>query len=36
VEGRRLGTMKYQHALADGMYEGVRRYLAQAKVAKTL
>jgi N-acetylmuramoyl-L-alanine amidase len=36
VEGRRLGTLKYQHALADGMYEGVRRYLAQAKVAKTL
>jgi N-acetylmuramoyl-L-alanine amidase len=36
VEGRRLGTSKYQRALADGMYEGVRRYLAQAKVAKTL
>ena len=36
VEGRRLGTIKYQRALADGMYEGVRRYLAQAKVAKTL
>ena len=36
VEGRLLGTMKYQRALADGMYEGVRRYLAQAKVAKTL
>ena len=36
VEGRRLGTIKYQRALADGMYEGVRRYLEQAKVAKTL
>ena len=36
VEGRRLASAKYQRALADGMYEGVRRYLSQAKLAKTL
>ncbi len=36
VEGRRLGTAKYQRALADGIYEGVRRYIAQTKLAKTL
>jgi N-acetylmuramoyl-L-alanine amidase len=36
IEGRRLASAKYQRALADGMYEGVRRYLSQAKLAKTL
>jgi N-acetylmuramoyl-L-alanine amidase len=36
LEGRRLGTAKYQSALAEGIYEGVRRYIAQTKLAKTL
>jgi N-acetylmuramoyl-L-alanine amidase len=36
LDGRRLGTAKYQRALAEGMYEGVRRYIAQTKIAKTL
>jgi N-acetylmuramoyl-L-alanine amidase len=36
VDGRRLGTAKYQRALAEGIYEGVRRYIAQTKIAKTL
>lgn len=36
VDGRRLGTTKYQRALAEGIYEGVRRYIAQTKLAKTL
>jgi N-acetylmuramoyl-L-alanine amidase len=36
LDGRRLGTAKYQRALAEGIYEGVRRYIAQTKIAKTL
>lgn len=36
VEGRRLGTSTYQEALADGIFQGIRRYLSQTKLAKTL
>jgi N-acetylmuramoyl-L-alanine amidase len=36
VEGRRLGTPQYRHALAEGVYQGIRRYIAQTKLAKTL
>ncbi|HSD11622.1 MAG TPA: N-acetylmuramoyl-L-alanine amidase, partial [Candidatus Binatia bacterium] len=36
IEGARLGTSQYRRALAEGIHEGVRRYIAQAKLAKTL
>jgi N-acetylmuramoyl-L-alanine amidase len=36
VDGARLGTSQYRRALAEGIHEGIRRYVAQAKVAKTL
>jgi N-acetylmuramoyl-L-alanine amidase len=36
VEGRRLGTPGYRKALADGIYEGIHRYLSQTRLAKTL
>ncbi|MBI2963082.1 MAG: N-acetylmuramoyl-L-alanine amidase [Deltaproteobacteria bacterium] len=36
VEGRRLGTSTYQETLADGIFRGIRRYLSQTKLAKTL
>ncbi len=36
VEGRRLGTSMYQEALADGIFQGIRRYLSQVRLAKTL
>ena len=36
IEGRRLGTRQYRSALADGIYEGIRRYRLQTKLAKTL
>ena len=36
VDGARLGTSQYRRALAEGIHEGIRRYVAQAKLAKTL
>jgi N-acetylmuramoyl-L-alanine amidase len=36
TEGARLGTSRYRRALADGIHEGIRRYIAQTKLAKTL
>jgi N-acetylmuramoyl-L-alanine amidase len=36
VEGARLGTSGYRRALAEGIREGIRHYVAQAKLAKTL
>lgn len=36
VEGTRLGTSQYRRALAEGVYQGIRRYIAQTKLAKTL
>ncbi len=36
VDGARLGTSQYRLALAEGIHEGIRRYIAQAKLAKTL
>jgi N-acetylmuramoyl-L-alanine amidase len=36
LEGVRLGTDAYRTTLADGIYEGIRRYLSQTKLAKTL
>jgi N-acetylmuramoyl-L-alanine amidase len=36
VEGKRLGTSSYRDALADGIHQGIRRYLSQTRLAKTL
>jgi N-acetylmuramoyl-L-alanine amidase len=36
IDGARLGTSQYRRALADGIHEGIRRYVAHAKLAKTL
>jgi N-acetylmuramoyl-L-alanine amidase len=36
IDGARLGTSQYRRALAEGIHEGIRRYIAQAKLAKTL
>jgi N-acetylmuramoyl-L-alanine amidase len=36
TEGRRLGTSRYRKGLADGIYEGIHRYLSQTRLAKTL
>src|SRR5262249_6958856 len=36
VDGARLGPSQYRRALAEGIHEGIRRYIAQAKLAKTL
>lgn len=36
VEGRRLATSRYRETLADGIYEGIHRYLSQTRLAKTL
>ena len=36
VDGARLGTAQYRTTLADGIYEGIHRYLSQTKLAKTL
>ncbi len=36
VEGARLATIAYRSTLADGISQGVHRYRAQAKLAKTL
>jgi N-acetylmuramoyl-L-alanine amidase len=36
IEGRRLATSGYRQALADGIYEGIHRYLSQTRLAKTL
>ena len=36
LDGARLATDEYRTALADGIHEGVRRYIAQTKLAKTL
>jgi N-acetylmuramoyl-L-alanine amidase len=36
IEGRRLVTSGYRQALADGIYEGIHRYLSQTRLAKTL
>ena len=36
LDGARLGTAEYRSALADGIHEGIRRYIAQTKLAKTL
>ena len=36
LDGARLSTAEYRSALADGIHEGIRRYIAQTKLAKTL
>lgn len=36
VEGRRLGTVAYQDAIADGLAAGVRRYADHLRRARTL
>jgi len=36
IDGARLGTEQYRSTLADGIYEGIHRYLSQTKLAKTL
>jgi len=36
IDGARLGSAEYRSALADGIHEGIRRYIAQTKLAKTL
>jgi N-acetylmuramoyl-L-alanine amidase len=36
LDGTRLGTAEYRSALADGIHEGIRRYIAQTKLARTL
>lgn len=36
VEGRRLSTSAYRDALADGIHQGIRRYLSQTRLSKTL
>ncbi|MGH7821948.1 MAG: N-acetylmuramoyl-L-alanine amidase family protein, partial [Candidatus Binatia bacterium] len=36
VDGTRLATQSYRRALADGMYDGLHRYIAQTKLARTL
>ncbi len=36
LEGKRLGTQAYRDALADGIHQGIRRYLSQTRLAKTL
>lgn len=36
VDGPRLGTAKYRRALADGIRNGIHRYVAETKLAKTL
>jgi N-acetylmuramoyl-L-alanine amidase len=36
LDGSRLGTAAYRRALAAGIHEGIRRYIAQTRMAKTL
>jgi N-acetylmuramoyl-L-alanine amidase len=36
VEGARLATTAYRRALADGITDGIQRYIAQTRLAKTL
>lgn len=36
VEGARLATLAYRSTLAEGISQGIHRYMAQAKFAKTL
>ncbi|MGH7805690.1 MAG: N-acetylmuramoyl-L-alanine amidase family protein, partial [Candidatus Binatia bacterium] len=36
VEGARLKTLAYREALADGIFQGVRSYLQQTSIARTL
>ena len=36
LDGPRLGSGPYRRALAEGIHEGIRRYIAQTKMAKTL
>ena len=36
LDGPRLGTEAYRRALAEGIHEGIRRYIAQTRMAKTL
>jgi N-acetylmuramoyl-L-alanine amidase len=36
LEGARLATEEYRSALADGIHQGIRRYIAQTRLAKTL
>lgn len=36
IDGARLATDQYRSTLADGIYEGIHRYLSQTKLAKTL
>jgi N-acetylmuramoyl-L-alanine amidase len=36
VEGRRLGSRSYRQALAGGIYEGIRSYLRETRMAKNL
>ena len=36
VEGARLKTLAYREALADGIFQGIRSYLQQTSIARTL
>ena len=36
VEGKRLGTIAYQHDIAEGLYLGITDFLGDARLAKTL
>jgi N-acetylmuramoyl-L-alanine amidase len=36
VEGKRLGTVAYQHEIAEGLYLGITDFLGDARLAKTL
>jgi N-acetylmuramoyl-L-alanine amidase len=36
VEGKRLASEEYQADIAEGVYLGVRDFLADARLAKTL
>ena len=36
LDGARLGTEPYRRTVADGIFDGIRSYIAQTKLAKTL